>query len=285
MQLNHPECCVVLWVKGYYTKERIASLNRLFHMKALTPKPLPDLLKTLSHHVRWQIVQALMRSDCRVQELVQILGHPMNLISYHLKPLRDYGLVESRRSEADARDVYNSLGLQQLQQLYYQTGHMLHIAGLDAPVTSPQLAKPLDQLAGRRFLFLCTHNAARSQMAEGILRHITANQVEVFSAGTEPAHIHPMAIQVMDEMEIDISNQQSKAIERFICESFDYVITVCDRAREACPTFPGNSEMIHWSIPDPVAPGGDEDYQDFIDVAQQLARRIPYFLHVINDEF
>ncbi len=91
----------------------------------------------------------------------------------------------------------------------------------------------------RRVLFLCTHNSARSQMAEGLLRHLAGDHFEAMSAGTEATHVRPLAIRAMEEIGIDISGQESKTLDRYLHESFDYVITVCDDANEACPFFPG----------------------------------------------
>jgi arsenate reductase (thioredoxin) len=105
----------------------------------------------------------------------------------------------------------------------------------------------------RRVLFICTHNSARSQMAEGLLRYIGNDRFEVFSAGTEATFVRPMAIQVMAELGIDISHQQSKTLDRYLGEPFDDVITVCDTAAEACPVFPGAVRRRHWSFEDPSA--------------------------------
>ena len=113
----------------------------------------------------------------------------------------------------------------------------------------------------RRVLFICTHNSARSQMAEGLLRHLGGEQFEVFSAGTEATHVRPLAIQAMAELGIDISGQQSKTLDRYVREPFDDVITVCDTAAEACPVFPGATHRRHWSFPDPSKATGSEDKQ------------------------
>ncbi len=99
-----------------------------------------------------------------------------------------------------------------------------------------------------KVLFLCTHNSARSQMAEGLLRHLAGNRFEVMSAGTEATHLRPLAVRAMDELGIDISGQESKILERYLGEPFDYVITICDEANEACPFFPGAAERLHWSL-------------------------------------
>ena len=113
----------------------------------------------------------------------------------------------------------------------------------------------------QRVLFLCTHNSARSQMAEGLLRHLAGSRAEVFSAGTEATQVRPMAIISMAELGIDISGQESKTLERYLGEPFDYVITVCDQANETCPVFFGNKERLHWSFPDPSQATGTAEEQ------------------------
>lgn len=109
-----------------------------------------------------------------------------------------------------------------------------------------------------RVLFLCTHNSARSQMAEGLLRDLAGKRFEAASAGTEATHVRPLAIRAMDEIGVDISEQESKTLDRYLGEPFDYVITVCDDANEACPFFPGAERRLHWSLPDPSAAEGTE---------------------------
>lgn len=111
----------------------------------------------------------------------------------------------------------------------------------------------------QRVLILCTGNSARSQMAEGLLRALSNGTSDVFSAGSKPSHVNPLAIQVMYEIGIDISGQRSKHLNEYIGTPFDYVITVCDQAAETCPIFPGKAQRIHWSFPDPAAVEGSED--------------------------
>jgi arsenate reductase len=113
----------------------------------------------------------------------------------------------------------------------------------------------------RRVLFICTHNSARSQMAEGLLRHLGKDRFEVYSAGTEATVVRPMAIKAMAELGIDISHQQSKTLDRYLGEPFDDVITVCDTAAEACPVFPGAARRRHWSFEDPSKATGSESDQ------------------------
>jgi arsenate reductase len=110
----------------------------------------------------------------------------------------------------------------------------------------------------KRVLILCTGNSARSQMAEGLLRHDAGDKFEVFSAGVDPTSVRPEAIEAMNEIGIDISGQRSKSVDEFKAQQFDYVITVCDNANQQCPMFPGKAERIHWSIDDPAAVVGNE---------------------------
>ena len=102
-----------------------------------------------------------------------------------------------------------------------------------------------------RVLILCTGNSCRSQMAEGVLRHYGSDKFKVFSAGTRPSKVNEIAIEVMDEIGVDISGQRSKNATEYLGQHFHYIITVCDNAKESCPTFPGNSIRLHWPFPDP----------------------------------
>ena len=111
----------------------------------------------------------------------------------------------------------------------------------------------------QRVLFLCTHNSARSQMAEGLLRNVAGDRFDVYSAGTEATLVRPEAIEVMAEVGIDISQQTSKTLERYLGEDWNAVITVCDDANEACPVFPGTAARDHWSFPDPSKATGSEE--------------------------
>jgi len=110
----------------------------------------------------------------------------------------------------------------------------------------------------QRILILCTGNSARSQMAEGLLRHDAGDRFEVLSAGTNPGQVRPEAIAVMRELGIDISGHRSKHVDEFAGESFDYVLTVCDNANESCPVYPGHTNRLHRSFDDPAAAQGSE---------------------------
>lgn len=131
-----------------------------------------------------------------------------------------------------------------------------------------------------RILILCTANSARSQMAEGLLRHEVGSSCEVFSAGTKPTKVRPEAIAVMREAGIDISGHHSKSVDEFLGQNFDYVITVCDNARENCPVFPARTHRIHWSIKDPAAVQGtkEERLEAFRRARNELQMRLRAFI-------
>jgi ArsR family transcriptional regulator, arsenate/arsenite/antimonite-responsive transcriptional repressor / arsenate reductase (thioredoxin) len=176
--------------------------------------------------------------------------------------------------------------LPKVQALYAQAGQALRpalgeIQGLAKPEAREQRAQP-DQPAAR-VLCLCTHNGARSQMAEAILRHLRKGEVDAFSAGTEPTELHSMAVEAMDKRGISSRGQRSKHLSQFLGQDFDYIITVCDVAGEACPVFPGDPKQIHWSLPDPGAVEGTEARRRaFQTTATELTTRINYLLRRIN---
>ena len=137
----------------------------------------------------------------------------------------------------------------------------------------------------KRVLILCTGNSARSQIAEGLFRHLGGNEFEVHSAGTHPAGIvHPQAVETMKERGIDISGQRSKSLDGYVNERFDYVITVCDDANQECPVFPGPTKRIHWSTPDPSFGGGSEQDRKsaFAATISILEARITNFLNELH---
>jgi arsenate reductase len=134
----------------------------------------------------------------------------------------------------------------------------------------------------KRVLFLCTGNSARSQMAEGLLRHLGGETFDVFSAGTSPKGLHPASIAAMKEIGIDISRHRSKPLEEFLGQRFDYVITVCDRARQQCPVFPG-ATPIHWGFDDPAEATEEQQTQTFRRVRDEISQRLRLFLAANHD--
>jgi arsenate reductase (thioredoxin) len=133
-----------------------------------------------------------------------------------------------------------------------------------------------------RVIFVCTGNSARSQMAEAILREQGEGRFEVVSAGVDPRGVHPMTIASLAKAGIDISGARSKSVGEFLGQRFDYVITVCDRARASCPVFPGGSETLHWGLDDPVEAEGTaaERQAAFDRVLNEVGRRINAFIPI-----
>lgn len=252
----------------------------------MQPVSVPDILRLLAHDVRWALLAELAQSDRRVTELVALTGRPQNLVSYHLGRLRAGGIVHERRSSADARDVYYHLDLGRLEALYGRSGGALHPAlACGAPAAA---LKPTSRLP--RVLFLCTHNSARSQMAEALWRRAAGAAAWTASAGSAPAGVHPLAVRVMAERGIDIGGQRSKDVSSVIGHPWDAVVTVCDRVREVCPTFPAETRLIHWSIADPAAVAGAEGEKlaAFRAAADDIAARITYLTYesqaITNEE-
>ena len=148
----------------------------------------------------------------------------------------------------------------------------------EAPQGAADRASPI------RVIFVCTGNSARSQMAEALLRRDGGDRFEVVSAGVSPRGVHPMTIKALDRVGIDISGARSKPVGEFLGQRFDYVITVCDRARATCPVFPGGSETLHWGIDDPAeATGTEGERQAAFDRAlRELSGRIHTFLPLVR---
>jgi arsenate reductase (thioredoxin) len=132
----------------------------------------------------------------------------------------------------------------------------------------------------QRVLFLCTHNSARSQIAEGFLRAMAGERFEIASAGTEATHVHPLAVKAMAEVGMDLSGHTSKTVDQFLDQPWDYVITVCDSANEKCPIFPKRTNRLHWSFQDPSqATGTDEERLDvFRQSRDQIRSRLADWL-------
>lgn len=249
-------------------------------------QPAPAVLKLLAHDLRWRLLQQLTQSDYRVAELVAQVKQPLNLVSYHLRQLRQAGLVHERRSTADERSFYYSLDLQRLHRLYLEASSSLH-PSLGEVI--PPESRTQWHFGGSppRLLFLCTSNSARSQMAEALARYLSQGQVQALSAGSHPASaVHPLAIRTLALRGIQVSQAVPKSLEVFMeGQPFDRVITLCDRVRERCPTWP-NSPLVHWSLPDPNRAEGSEAerQQVFEQLAIQLDVRIRLLLTLLEQE-
>jgi ArsR family transcriptional regulator, arsenate/arsenite/antimonite-responsive transcriptional repressor / arsenate reductase (thioredoxin) len=243
--------------------------------------PVPAVVRLLAEPVRWRLMRELASGDRRVRELTVAADQPQNLVSYHLRQLRAAGLVTARRSSFDGRDTYYRLDLDGCAQALAASVSALH-PGLALPPAVPQPAatpKPVR----RRVLFVCTGNTGRSPMAEALLRHRAGARVEAASAGIRPKPLHPGAVAVMlDRYRIDITGHRPTPVETVACEQFDFVITLCDKAREHCPEFPGHPGLIHWSMPDPAADGDLAGYPAFERTAAELESRIRFLLPILE---
>jgi protein-tyrosine-phosphatase/DNA-binding transcriptional ArsR family regulator len=241
----------------------------------------PGVLRLAGHPLRWRLLSELARSDRRVGELCELAGRRQSLVSYHLRQLRDGGLVSLRRSAADGRDSYYVVDLARCGELLSSAGASLHPAL--APTTRPRGARER-RATPARVLFLCTGNSARSQIAEALAGRLSGGAVSAASAGSHPKPLHPNAVRVMRERGIDLAGRRSKHLSEFAAQRFDYVISLCDRVREVCPEFPGAPELIHWSIPDPARePGSDEEtLPAFERTASELCTRVGFLIEAIK---
>jgi protein-tyrosine-phosphatase/DNA-binding transcriptional ArsR family regulator len=241
----------------------------------------PPFLRLAGHPLRWRLLSELARSDRRVGELCELAGRPQSLVSYHLRQLRDGGLVWTRRSTADGRDAYYALDLARCAELLASAGVSLH-RGL-APRPGAGVRRDRGE-ALARVLFLCTGNSARSQIAEALLEQLSGGAVSAASAGSHPKPLHPNAVRVMRARGIDLSRRRSKPLTEFAEDHFDYVISLCDRVREVCPEFPGAPRLIHWSTPDPAREPGtdDETLPAFERTANELRTRIGFLVDAIE---
>jgi protein-tyrosine-phosphatase/DNA-binding transcriptional ArsR family regulator len=242
----------------------------------------PAFVSLAAHPLRWQLLTVLAGNDYRVRELVELVGHPQNLVSYHLRLLRGSGLVTARRSSFDARDSYHHLDLERCANALTAAGAALHPSlRLDPAPPSGPTGKTSNRPS---VLFACTGNSARSPVAEALLRQRAGGHVEVVSAGSVPKReIHHDAVRVLREQwAIDIADQRPRHLDTVAGRRFDYVITLCDKVREICPEFRDQPGLIHWSIPDPAnGDTGQESYRAFRDMAVEIDVRIRFLLPVL----
>lgn len=227
---------------------------------------LPAFVRLAAHPLRWALLTALAGSDLRVRELTERVGQPQNLVSYHLRLLRDGGLVAATRSSFDGRDSYYHLDLDACEAALAETGSALHPAlrRETAPVTCGRIA----------VLFICTGNSARSPIAEALLRRRTGGKITVASAGTRPkAALHPDTLRVLrDDFDLDLAGQRTRSLDAVAGRRFDHVITLCDKAREACPEFAHHPLRRHWSVAEPAG------YAAFRRTAAEIDVRVRHLL-------
>ncbi|HYN93031.1 MAG TPA: ArsR family transcriptional regulator [Pilimelia sp.] len=251
---------------------------------ALSSGVHPAFLRLAAHPLRWRLLAELAHSDHRVRELVALVAEPQNLVSYHLRLLRAGGLVTTTRSSFDGRDTYYHLDLDGCADALADTAAALHPA-LRRPAAPHTPRVRLRRSPRVGVLFVCTGNSARSPIAEALLRHRTGGQVDVASAGGRPKpHLHPDTVRVLrDDLGIEIADQRPRHWDTLTGRPFDYVISVCDRAREVCPDFPGQPRRLHWSIPDPATAGdsGRPGYPAFRHTATEIDTRIRHLLPVL----
>jgi protein-tyrosine-phosphatase/DNA-binding transcriptional ArsR family regulator len=234
----------------------------------------PPFLRLAGHPLRWQLLSELAHSDRRVGELCELAGRRQSLVSYHLRQLRDGGLVSARRSAADGRDSYYALDLAACGALLARAGGALHPALAPSPPRCDAAPVPA------HVLFLCTGNSARSQMAEALCERMSGGTVGAASAGSHPKPLHAVAVRVMRDRGIDISARHSKHLSTFAGRRFDAVVSLCDRVREVCPEFPGTPELIHWSIPDPARE--EPALPAFQRTAAELETRVGFLIAAIK---
>ncbi len=256
----------------------------------LSSQGAPAFVRLAAHPLRWRLLTELAASDYRVRELVTLVGEPQNLVSYHLRLLRDGGLVTATRSSFDGRDSYYHLDLDRCADALVDTGAALHPAL--HPALSQEHGPPggppadLPRSPRVRVLFLCTGNSARSPIAEALLRHRTNGRVETVSAGGRPkSHLHTNAVRVLrEEFDIDIAGQSPRHWDTLSGRRFDYVVSLCDKAREASPDFPGQPRRAHWSIPDPAATDSADQtgYLAFRRTAADIETRVRHLLPVLG---
>jgi protein-tyrosine-phosphatase len=220
-----------------------------------------------------------------VWELVQLLGEPQSLVSYHLRQLRAEGLVTTRRSSADGRDSYYAVDLARCGELLQTAGGALHPGLRLVPASRTARRAEGRPRRRKRILFLCTGNSARSQIAEALLARISEGTLDAASAGSKPKPLHRNAVRVMKKRGIDISANRTKHLNEFVAQRFDVVITLCDRVREVCPEFPSHPNLMHWSVPDPAIEGPNDraTYPAFERTANELETRIGFLLHLLDE--
>ena len=242
----------------------------------------PEFLRLVGHPLRWRLLTELAGSDLRVRELMERVGAPQNLVSYHLRVLRAGDLVSAARSTFDARDSYYHLDLDRCAEGLVGTAAALH----PALRTSPPSPAPPVRSGTPSVLFVCSGNSARSPLAEAMVRRRTGGRVRVSSAGTRPKdRIHPHVARVLrEEYGVDLARQAPQPLDLDTGHSFDRVVTLCDRAREHVAGVAGE-RLVHWSVPDPADAAEDDQrggYRRFVAVAADIDTRVRHLLPTLH---
>lgn len=250
-------------------------------MAEAIPRDVPPFIRLADHPLRWRLMTELAASDLRVREVVDRLGQPQNLVSYHLRLLRDGGLVAARRSSHDGRDTYYHLDLDRCADGLGAAAAALHPALRTlVPPSTPRAA------VSAGVLFVCTGNSSRSPIAEALLRHRTAGRIVVASAGISPRdRIHPHALRVLRErFGIDLGDQAPRSIPDLTASRgavFDRVVTLCDRAREHLPARDG-WRHTHWSLPDPAEAQERVRPASFQSIASEIDARVRHLIPTLE---
>lgn len=240
-------------------------------------------LSLIGHPLRWRLIGELAETDRTVSELCARVDEAQNLVSYHLRKLRDAGLAGTQRSSADGRDTFYRLELDRLDGLLSTAAGSIH-PGLMRHSAEPTHAAASD---GASVLFLCTGNSARSQIAEALLRMRSGGTIDAKSAGSAPKELHPNAVRVMaEDFGIDISDHRTKHLDAFLDHRFDRVVTLCDKVREVCPEYPGGVEPVHWSVTDPGhgEPDDERSFPAFRRTAARLDTRVRFLLAALTTD-
>jgi ArsR family transcriptional regulator, arsenate/arsenite/antimonite-responsive transcriptional repressor / arsenate reductase (thioredoxin) len=246
----------------------------------------PSFVQVVAHPLRWRLLTELADSDLRVRELVALVDQPQSLVSYHLRLLRNAGLVTATRSSFDGRDSYYHLDLVRCAHALAGAGAALHPALRRPDTAAPPSSVDRPNAPRVAVLFVCAGNSARSPIAEALLHRRSAGSVDVASAGTRPKpRIHPNTVRVLhDRYGINITDQRPRHLDAVAQRRFDYMITLCDKAREVRIDFGHHPQLSHWSIQDPATAGHTDlaSYPAFERTAAEIDTRIRYLLAVLT---
>lgn len=234
------------------------------------------LLKLLAHDLRWAIVKSLATTDMRVGEIVAGVQQPTNLVSYHLKKLRDGNVVNAHRSNADARDVYYALDFDRVRDA-------LKLVGTSVSLFPQGLTQELPI----RIVFVCTDGSLRSRMAAAIAyklnEQLDQNCIESYIGGITLAPLHPETAHILRLLDLDVHHTPLRHIDEFNSDNVDYAITVCDQVRDMYPAFQPDLKRMHWSIPPPAPMQDPEARQSaYRETYKLIEDRIVYFINSIQ---